>query len=1026
MLSSSNCPTILLPIWYLSILLLICSLSTPSTVTIKTQKTDRLALLAVKSQLHDPLNVTSTWNNSVPLCLWRGVTCSGTRDQRVAKLDLRSQSIGGRLSPFIGNLSFLWSIHLENNSFYGEIPSEVGRLWRLQHLYLFNNSFSGTIPTSLSNCSNLIRFAAYYNNLVGEIPKELGYLSKLETLSLPENHLTGQLPAFIGNLSALQIINLKGNRLNGGIPDCFGQLRDLISLNLAVNNFSGMLPPSIYNLSSLLELVLAFNRLTGTLPSNIGFILPNLENLSIYGNGFVGLLPSSLSNSSNLARLDVANNHFSGMVSIDFGGLNNIIDVALGQNHLGTGKVNDLEFITSLINSSRMEYLGLEENQFGGVLPHSISNLSTTLIGIAIGVNQISGTIPPGIRNLVKLTSLDVSGNQLTGSIPPAIGELKELQILGLGGNSLRGSIPISLGNLTLLNRITLDSNNLQGNMPSTIGNCQNLIEFTAFKNKLTGNLPRQIFDITTLSLGLDLSDNLLSGPLPSEVGNLKNLVSIKISNNRFSGDIPSTLGGCSSLEYLRMQGNSFSGNIPSSLSSLRSIKELDLSSNNFSGQIPEYFQNLSFLEYLNLSYNHFEGEVPTKGVFKNATKISLLGNEKLCGGLATMHLPSCHSKRSMKSKFSVPKVVAPLLVSCLILSLCFIIIITRRRKAANESSRTLHMEEQFPMVSYADLNKATNEFSSSNLIGQGNFGFVYKGLLSESNMLVAVKVINLQQKGASKSFIAECEALRKIRHRNLTKVITICSSIDFKGIDFKALVYKYMQNGSLDDWLHQNEYQVDTRNLSLIQRLNIAIDVASAIEYLHHHCQPPIIHADLKPSNILLNQDMVAHVSDFGLAKFLLDNPINGETQSSSIGIKGTIGYVAPEYGLGNDVSISGDVYSFGVLLLEMFTGKRPTDNMFNDEISLHHFAKVSLPERVMEIVEPSLLLELSTVDNDNNVKKFTIQHGEGRAKTKECLVGVMRIGVVCSMESPAERMEMANVVAKLCSLKEKISRRI
>ncbi|KAH7548518.1 hypothetical protein JRO89_XS14G0146300 [Xanthoceras sorbifolium] len=215
------------------------------------------------------------------------------------------------------------------------------------------------------------------------------------------------------------------------------------------------------------------------------------------------------------------------------------------------------------------------------------------------------------------------------------------------------------------------------------------------------------------------------------------------------------------------------------------------------------------------------------------------------------------------------------------------------------------------------------------------------------------------------------------------------------------------MQNGSLDDWLHQNEDQLDTRNLSLIQRQNVAIGVASAIEYLHHHCQPPIIQANLKPSNILLNQDMVAHViSGFGLAKFLLDNTIKGETQSSSIGIKGTIDYVAPEYGFGNNVSTSRDVYSFGVLLLEMFTGKRPTDNMFNDGTTLHDFAKVSLSERVMEIVEPSLLLDLSTVD-----KNFARRQGEVRAKTEECLVGLIRIGVVCSMESPGERMKMTNV---------------
>ncbi|KAL5787575.1 hypothetical protein ACOSP7_004524 [Xanthoceras sorbifolium] len=386
------------------------------------------------------------------------------------------------------------------------------------------------------------------------------------------------------------------------------------------------------------------------------------------------------------------------------------------------------------------------------------------------------------------------------------------------------------------------------------------------------------------------------------------------------------------------------------------------------------------------------------------------------------MHLPSCPSKGAKKLKIILLKVVIPVSVSSLILlSILFIVIVTRRRKSTNKTSRMLHVGEQFPMVSYAELNKATNEFSSSNMIGQGRYGSVYKGILAENEMLVAIKVINLQQKGASKSFIAECEVLRNIRRRNLIKIVTICSSIDFKGADFKALVYEYMQNGSLEKWLHQNNDQLDTSNISVVQRLNIAIDVASAIEYLHCHSEPPIIHGDLKPSNILLDHDMVAHVGDFGLAKLLSDHTpsIGPATQSSSIGIKGTVGYIALEYGMCSGASMPGDVYSFGILLLEMFTGKRPTDSMFNDGLNLHDFAKMALPERVLEIVEPSLLLDVRV--DSNNVENFARLYGEERIRIEECLDGVLRIGVRCSMDSAAERMEMADVVAKLCAIREK-----
>ena len=162
--------------------------------------------------------------------------------------------------------------------------------------------------------------------------------------------------------------------------------------------------------------------------------------------------------------------------------------------------------------------------------------------------------------------------------------------------------------------------------------------------------------------------------------------------------------------------------------------------------------------------------------------------------------------------------------------------------------------------------------------------------------MIVAVKVLNLQQKGASKSFISECNVLRCIQHRNLVKTLTCCSSMDYNGNEFKALVFEFMANGSLEKWLHpyiDNENQ--SRHLNLLQRLNIAIDVATALHYLHEHCKRPIIHCDLKPSNVLLDNDMIAHVSDFGLARLLSSTNDVSQNQTSTVGLKGSIGYAAP-----------------------------------------------------------------------------------------------------------------------------------
>ena len=198
-------------------------------------------------------------------------------------------------------------------------------------------------------------------------------------------------------------------------------------------------------------------------------------------------------------------------------------------------------------------------------------------------------------------------------------------------------------------------------------------------------------------------------------------------------------------------------------------------------------------------------------------------------------------------------------------------------------------------------LYQATNGFSPSNLVGTGSFGSVYKGVLHPEERLVAIKVLNLQRKGASKSFMAKCNVLRNIRHRNLVKILTCCLIMDYSGNQFKALVFEFLTNGSLDTWLHLKIDREDqSRVLSLLQRLNIAIDVSCALDYLHNHSVQPIIHSDLEPSNILLDNDMVAHVSDFGLARLVSTVTDSSQKQISTIGIKGSIGYVA----LGNYLS--------------------------------------------------------------------------------------------------------------------------
>ncbi|XP_073109556.1 probable LRR receptor-like serine/threonine-protein kinase At3g47570 [Elaeis guineensis] len=288
------------------------------------------------------------------------------------------------------------------------------------------------------------------------------------------------------------------------------------------------------------------------------------------------------------------------------------------------------------------------------------------------------------------------------------------------------------------------------------------------------------------------------------------------------------------------MEFNLLEGEIPSSFSNLKGIQELDLAHNFLSGRIPIYLEGFIYLQSLNLSFNNFEGDVPKEGIFSNLSAISVGGNDGLCGGIPEY---TCH-----------PALLKPMGKGINLLH-------SRMKSLSILRLRDMHVQ-----VSYDELSRATNGFSAANLIGAGSFGSVYKGIIMDhgNERIVAVKVLNLQRYGASRSFMAECRALRNIRHRNLVKIFTSCSSIDHHGNDFKALVFEFMPNGSLEEWLHpkaREDHQ--SRSLSLIQRLNIAIDVASALEYLHHLGSTPIVHCDLKPSNVLLDNDLTAHVGD-------------------------------------------------------------------------------------------------------------------------------------------------------------------
>ncbi|KAL3500027.1 hypothetical protein ACH5RR_039120 [Cinchona calisaya] len=978
-------------------------------------ESDHQSLLDIKGQIQGDL--ISSWNDSIHFCYWHGVTC-GQLHQRVTVLNMSSFQLVGSLSPSIGNLTFLREINIQDNNFHGIIPEAIGRLFRLQYLRFANNSFEGELPVNLTGCSELRILDLSGNKLIGGIRNDLSTLSKLYALSLSRNNFSGSIPPSLGNISSLQILSLLRNNLSGNIPAEIFRLLKLQVLELSSNKLSGTVPPQLYNISTLQILSITNNLLSGQFPATLGLTLPNLTSFLADLNKFSGPIPSTLSNASGLIKISIGDNALTGPIPLNLGSLQELQVLHLGHNPLGIDKSNDISFISSLTNCTNLRVLSLSRIQIGGIIPNAIANLSTKLTSLWLNDNIISGTLPSGIGNLISLSYLDVRNNSLSSTIPDSLERLTNLQELYLSENSFTGEIPSSIGYISGLQILTLDQNMLTGGIPISLSNCSDLQGFAAFQNDLSGALPKQVLGLSSLSLGLILAQNQFTGPLPSEVGNMKNLVSLDVSENKLSGEIPMSLFGCEMLELLHLEDNSFEGSIPSSLGQLKSIQVIDLSHNNLSGQIPTSLAKLNFINTLNLSYNMLEGEVPMDGIFTNSSVFSVEGNGKLCGGIKALNLSSCRKPPKRKAKLSTSVIVViaisiPLAIVSLLISGYAI---RKKRSSKQSPSSTSAAEKQ--KISYAEVYDSTNSFSSENLIGEGNYGSVYKGVLKPDEKVVAVKVLKLQQHGAHKSFLAECAALRNIRHRNLVKIITSCSSLDFKGNDFKALIFEFVPNGSLEKWLYPSspeQQQQSLTKLNLLERLNIAIDIASALDYLHNHCGTPIIHCDLKPSNILLGDDLRALVSDFGLAKFL--SSIEGKThqsQSSSIAVRGTVGYIAPEYGMGGEVSIQGDIYSYGILLLELFTGKRPTDSMFTEDFSLHSYVKMALPHNVMELVDPKI-----TMEEDINPRKFTKTSKGSITWLEECYLSMFRIGVSCSADIQRERTDIKDVLTGLQAIR-------
>ncbi|KAL4271160.1 hypothetical protein GQ457_13G004640 [Hibiscus cannabinus] len=890
------------------------------------------------------------------------------------------------------HLPRLQKIYLDRNQFSGEIPAGLFKHEQLQVLWLSHNQFGGTVPEGLGNLTKLKQLFIGWNNFKGEIPWQIGNLNALEMLSFIHSALEGPIPSFIGNLSHLTVLDLSFNNFTGTIPIEISNLPNLDTLYLGDNNLSGPIPPAIFNSSTMVFLSLQTNRLSGHLPPSLW--LPQLEYFYLAGNQLAGEIPPSISNASYLVSIDIPENLFSGYFPESFGSLIYLQDLNLAHNNFSSKPSSpETSFISSLTNCRFLKDIYIDENPlFNTNLPASIGNLSGSLEFFSASGCNIKGGIPREIGNLTGLLSLNLDNNELIGTIPTTVGRLRELQSLSLQDNDLDGSIPVDICYLERLSYLILTNNELSGSIPACLGNLSSLKSLFLGSNRLTSSIPSSLTRVEDI-LQLNLSWNSLSGPLPNDIGKWKAVIDLDLSGNQLYGDIPDGIGGLIGIIHLSLSSNKLQGSIPESTASMIDLEFLDLSRNNLSGTIPESLEKLLNLKYFNVSFNRLQGEVPDGGAFSNYSIQSFMGNQAFCGA-ARLHLPPCesnaHRSRSRKNRKLLAYILPPVVAATLlVLALIIISVRSRKRKASLPTQGDTLPLATWRRISYHELQQATDGYCESNFLGAGSFGSVYRGTLSDGT-IIAVKVFNVDSERAFKSFEVECEVLGQIRHRNLVKIISSCCNLDFK-----ALVLEFLPNGSLEKWLYSHNHFLD-----ILQRLNIMTDVASALEYLHSGNTTSVVHCDIKPSNVLLDGDMGAHLSDFGISKLLGEEDSMIQTMTMA-----TIGYMAPEYGAEGIISTKGDAYSFGILLLETFTRKRPTDEMFSDEMSLKEWVKQCLPSTLIQVVDANLL---------NST-------GREHLAAKDCALSILQLAGECSADLPEERIDMKNVVVKLRKIKTK-----
>ncbi|XP_002977841.2 probable LRR receptor-like serine/threonine-protein kinase At1g74360 isoform X2 [Selaginella moellendorffii] len=922
--------------------------------------------------------------------------------------------LGGPLPGSLKNCRAIELLDVSSCNLTGSLPDDtIARLPLLSNLVLRENGFVGEVsPEFFSSCQNLESLDLALNNLTGDIPAQIENCSKLVNLAVSANSFHS-LPREIGGLSALERL-------------------------LATHNGFTELPAELERCSKIRVLAVSGNSLSGPLP---GFIakFSSLEFLSVYTNRFVGAVPAWLGGLRSLRHLDASNNLFTGEIPVEISGASELQFLLLAGNAL-SGEI-PREIGSKLLN---LQVLDLSHNQISGRIPPSLGNLKF-LLWLMLASNDLEGEIPAELGNCSSLLWLNAASNRLSGSLPESIASI---------GSGVNATFALNARTLPLIPKGMGECEAVRRWIPSqyppfdlistvmTVERCRsfwNLLLRGIFMYPLCPSRPSEE------SMGyIQLASNRLTGPIPGTLDRCRHLGLLFLDQNNLTGSMPQSYS--IALTGLNVSRNALSGSVPRSIGALSCVVSLDLSYNNLSGRIPSELQNLSKLNRFNISYNpELVGPVPSGQQFSTFGPSVYEGDLKLCSSSSSVmgmknpnsSLPSCGKLGDgggdgdgggggggflpRSSRIAVATVVGISLACTLglivlaLLGFCllgkaappgpggaamdFVMVGGKEHHrhfapdhAAAASVQVSLFSVELPKhLTYSDLVSATSNFDETNVVGSGGFGIVYKAKLADGST-VAIKKLIQEGPQADREFLAEMETLGHLHHENLVPLLG-CSSYGTQ----KLLVYKYMEKGSLDDWLHEKPGGAQALEWPI--RLNIALGIARGLKFLHHNCSPPIVHRDMKASNILLDDNFEPRLTDFGLARVLGAQ----ETHVSTV-VAGTLGYVPPEYCQTWRATARGDVYSFGVVLLELVTGRRPMSISFGGENKDHGCGN---------------LIEWSAYHVKKGIAAEVCDRIVLRSAAPGELLAFLRLAVVCTAELPIRRPTMREVLKVLEEIK-------